>query len=73
MEDATIILVFRTHRENIGPQVTDAIADRLRERTNKHSLVKWRIVTPFEERGSIDLYLRGVCRHVHVTKRAGGG
>ena len=38
-------LIAQVYRPNIGPQVSDAIADRLREGTNKHCLVKWRIVT----------------------------
>ena len=45
-------LVAQVHRANIGLQVSDAIADRLREGTNKHCLVKWQIVK--EEGGRID-------------------
>ena len=34
----------QVHRANIGLQISDAIADRLREGTNKHCLTKWQIV-----------------------------
>ena len=34
-------LIAQVHRANIGPQVSVAIADRLREGTNKHCHAKW--------------------------------
>ena len=47
-------LIIQVHRVNISPQVSNVIADRLREGTNKYCLVKWRIVMLREERGKVD-------------------
>ena len=44
-------LIAQVHRANIGLQVSDTIADRLREGTNKYCLVKWQTVTPPPSRG----------------------
>ena len=68
-------LIAQVDRANIGLQVSDTIADRLRQGTNKYCLVKWQTVTPPPPRrgeGVICTCEECVAR-VHVTKRACGG
>ena len=73
-------LIAQVDRANIGLQVSDTIADRLREGTNKYCLVKWQTVypppPPPEERERGDLYLRGMCRtcaHNEASSLSEGG
>ena len=45
--------IAQVHGANICPQVSDAIADRLNEGTNKHCLVNWQIVTQDSRRHTV--------------------